>query len=291
MPCRHCGLCRMHYMLTTECVPAWVSPSKSHSDRDGVFTTVWTWVLPPLRTRIAFSSESDSAPRALPFLPPRDLWRKNSRARGLSIWLWASSGRPKSHVPRHLPSREDSPILFEHSDQRPSADASDMFFVRCYGGWTIRWQHVSNSISREGFVGLYYWPRPLAVCRSQRHQAREDAKLFSVLYKAVEELGLEWSTPEEPTRSRLESEVHSPLQPCRMTSALAGRAYSSARQAASALHSMAVLQVFQAKLLQVMDESRPDPAAFKELRSATDLALRATKATAQAIGRSNATCG
>ncbi len=61
---------------------------------------------------------------------------------------------------------------------------------------------------------------------------------------------------------------------CRTTSALAGRAYSSARQAASALHSMAVLQVFQAKLLQAMDESEPDPAAFRELCGATDLALQ-----------------
>ncbi|KTF80803.1 hypothetical protein cypCar_00035720 [Cyprinus carpio] len=68
-------------------------------------------------------------------------------------------------------------------------------------------------------------------------------------------------------------------------SALAGRVYSCAGQAASALHSMAVLQVFQAKLLQVMDESGPDPAAFKELRCATDLALQTTKATAQAIER------
>lgn len=35
-----------------------------------------------------------------------------------------------------------------------------------------------------------------------------------------------------------------------MTSALAGQAYSSAVQAASALHSMAMLQVFQAKLME-----------------------------------------
>ncbi len=35
-----------------------------------------------------------------------------------------------------------------------------------------------------------------------------------------------------------------------------------------------------------MDESDPNPAAFSELRSATDLALRATKMTDQVIGRS-----
>ncbi len=72
-----------------------------------------------------------------------------------------------------------------------------------------------------------------------------------------------------------------------MTSALAGRAYS-AGQAASALHSMAVLQVLQTKLLISTDESGPETATLRELRSATDLTLCATKATAQAIGHSMA---
>ncbi len=49
---------------------------------------------------------------------------------------------------------------------------------------------------------------------------------------------------------------------------------------------MAVLQVYQAKLLQSMDVSGLDPTAFKELRSMTDLALCTTKATVQAIDRS-----
>lgn len=34
-----------------------------------------------------------------------------------------------------------------------------------------------------------------------------------------------------------------------------------------------------------MDKSGPDPASFRELRSATDLALCDTKTTAQSIGR------
>ncbi|ROL42719.1 hypothetical protein DPX16_14126 [Anabarilius grahami] len=79
-----------------------------------------------------------------------------------------------------------------------------------------------------------------------------------------------------------------PSKPCRTTSALAGRAYTSAGQAASSLHTMAILQMFQAKLLRALDESGFDAPAFRDLRSATDLALRATKATAQAIGRSMA---
>ncbi len=67
----------------------------------------------------------------------------------------------------------------------------------------------------------------------------------------------------------------SSVQTCRTTSALTDRAYSAAGQADSVLHSMAALQVFQA-----MDESVPGPATFKELSSATDLALCATKTTA-----------
>lgn len=45
-----------------------------------------------------------------------------------------------------------------------------------------------------------------------------------------------------------------------------------------------VLQVYQAKLHHHVGNSGPEPALFKELCSATDLALRATKATAEAIG-------
>ncbi len=77
-----------------------------------------------------------------------------------------------------------------------------------------------------------------------------------------------------PTASGRKAKAAHPSKLCRMTSALAGRAYSSAGQAASALHSKVVLQVLQAKLLCSMDESNPNPAAFNELCSATDLALR-----------------
>lgn len=70
---------------------------------------------------------------------------------------------------------------------------------------------------------------------------------------------------------------------CRTMSALTSKSFSADGQAASALHIMAVLQVYQAQLLRDMDKSVLDPADFKKLRSATHLALHATKATAQAI--------
>ncbi len=56
-----------------------------------------------------------------------------------------------------------------------------------------------------------------------------------------------------------------------------------------ALHTMAILQAYQADVLKEMDEGTGlTPEAVKELRRATDLALRATKHTARAMGLSMA---
>ncbi len=52
---------------------------------------------------------------------------------------------------------------------------------------------------------------------------------------------------------------------------------------------MAILQAYQADVLKEMDEGGGlTPEAVKELRKATDLALRATKHTACAVGHSMA---
>ncbi len=80
-----------------------------------------------------------------------------------------------------------------------------------------------------------------------------------------------------------------PSKPCRTTSALVGKSYIAASQAGMALHTMAILQAYQADVLKEMDEGTGlTPEAVKELRRATDLALRATKHTARAVGRSMA---
>ncbi|KAL0179586.1 hypothetical protein M9458_025028, partial [Cirrhinus mrigala] len=52
---------------------------------------------------------------------------------------------------------------------------------------------------------------------------------------------------------------------------------------------MAILQVYQATVLKDLHEGVPDPELLHELRSATDYALRATKVTAQALGRAMST--
>ncbi len=80
-----------------------------------------------------------------------------------------------------------------------------------------------------------------------------------------------------------------PSKPCRTTSALIGKSYIVAGQAGMALHTMAILQAYQADVLKEMDEGTGlTSEAVKELRRAIDLDLRATKHTTRAVGRSMA---
>ncbi|KAL0160129.1 hypothetical protein M9458_043854, partial [Cirrhinus mrigala] len=80
-----------------------------------------------------------------------------------------------------------------------------------------------------------------------------------------------------------------PTEPLQRTSSLNGRAYAAAGQAVASLHTMALLQAYQADLLKDLDKGQglsPDEVA--ELRLTTDLALCATKQAATAMGRSMA---
>ncbi len=70
---------------------------------------------------------------------------------------------------------------------------------------------------------------------------------------------------------------------CKLTAALAAKAYSAAGQAASALHAMAILQVHQAKALKQVHEASTEPGLMQELRTATDFALRETKVMARSL--------
>lgn len=63
---------------------------------------------------------------------------------------------------------------------------------------------------------------------------------------------------------------------------IADKAYAASGEEISALHTMAVLQVFQAQLLKSLDWGE----TFKDLRAAKDFTLKATKKTAQAIRHS-----
>ncbi len=89
--------------------------------------------------------------------------------------------------------------------------------------------------------------------------------------------------------STLRGEPCLPSRACKYLSGLTGSAYSACGEAASALHAMALLQVHQAKALRDLHEGGHDLAVLHELSTATDLALRATKVTAQSLGRTMST--
>ncbi len=62
-----------------------------------------------------------------------------------------------------------------------------------------------------------------------------------------------------------------PSKPNRTNSALIGKSYMAAGQADAALHTMAILQAYQAEVLKEMDEGdNMTPEAVKELHWATD---------------------
>ncbi len=78
-----------------------------------------------------------------------------------------------------------------------------------------------------------------------------------------------------------------PYKPLRTTSALVGKGYAASGQAGACLHTMSVLQAYQADLLKEMDEREAMSSDdILELRRTADLALRTTKEIARAIGRS-----
>lgn len=66
---------------------------------------------------------------------------------------------------------------------------------------------------------------------------------------------------------------HLPSKACKLTSALAAKAYSGAGLATSALHAMAILQVYQAKALKELHEGSFDPWLMQELCTVTNFAL------------------
>ncbi|KAI2660736.1 Ribosomal RNA large subunit methyltransferase H [Labeo rohita] len=88
-----------------------------------------------------------------------------------------------------------------------------------------------------------------------------------------------------PGAATWQDRPHLPSRACEFSSALAGRTYHAAGQAATALHAMATLQVYQAKVLKHLHERGSDQGAMEELRAATDFTLWATKVTARSLGQ------
>ena len=315
-----------------------------------------------LRSRLALAT-SEGEPASLPSSAPHEPRRKKRRDQRIP-----ESGEVEELTPGLSPRASpasQSPVLFARSDQRPSLEAAGLV---SFGGSADEDDAVSVAASESEEWSGSVDPAPSSLSDRPDTRANIDAELFRVMSRAVGELGLNWLSPAEPARGRLDEwylpgrqqaprqraapflpEVHEeltkswrapfsartrasashtlssvdgaeekgyvslppieeavavhlcpptagswrskmtlPSKPCRATSALASRAYAAAGQAASGIHAMATLQAFQAKLLRSLDESGPFPDTLKDLRSASDLALRATKTTAQALGRSMA---
>ncbi len=207
MPRRYCGSCRSPLHADdghSECVSCL---GKSHADAalaGSDCSHCESISLASLRSRIAFFSESDPAPRALPFSSSQRPVRKKQRGRG--------SQRPvkgkltPAQIPRVSlsPHREVSPVLFFQPDQHPSASASNLV---SFGGSEDELADDSMSLAAsdaEELSGSITDPAPSRLPAPSAAKAGMDAELFRVLSKAVKELGLEWSPPEEPSRSRLD---------------------------------------------------------------------------------------
>ncbi len=128
MPCRHCKTCisPLHADDThAECVSCL---GKSHADAmlsGADCSHCESFSLASLRSRIAFFSESDSAPRALPFSSSQGPVRKRQQGRGSEQPV--TSELASAQCPRaSLSQREHSPVLFTQLDQHPSTAVSDM---------------------------------------------------------------------------------------------------------------------------------------------------------------------
>ncbi len=203
MPRRYCGSCRSPLHADdghSECVSCL---GKSHADAalaGSDCSHCESISLASLRSRIAFFSESDPAPRALPFSSSQGPVRKKQRGRGSQRPV--ESELTPAQIPRVSlsPHREVSPVLFFQPDQHPSASASDLV---SFGGSDDELADDSMSLAAsdaEELSGSITDPAPSRLPAPSAAKAGMDAELFRVLSKAVKELGLEWSPPEEPCR-------------------------------------------------------------------------------------------
>ncbi len=128
--------------------------------------------------------------------------RKKQQGRGFQCTAESKLTSAQSPRASLSPHREVSPVLFSQPDQRPSASTSDLVL---FGGSDEELNDDSMSLAASDAVelsGSLADPALLPSSAPSAAKAGLDAKLLRILLKAVEELGLEWSPPEEPSRSR-----------------------------------------------------------------------------------------
>ncbi len=241
---------------------------------------------------------------------PFSLNRKKQRSSG--PFSAGSSSVTSAQCPRVLPSPRPLVFLvcFTQEEQCPSSAVSCLVSFGTLSSRTLLpttpslWQRLMQknaAKSLKSFHLLRLWGRSRRSAPFLPAVSDELTKMWRATYSASSgshhrwwcwRKGIQQAPPFGGSSccSSLPTICLSPaFTPCRTTAALTNRAYAAAGQAGSALHTMAVLQLFQAKLLCGMDESgQVYQEALKELRTATDLALHIMKAIAQAIGKTMA---
>ncbi len=159
--------------------------------------------LSSLRLRLAFFSETNPAPRALPPFSSQGPERKRQQGRGfqhLEMSEFSPAVNPRTSLSLH---REIYAVLFTHPDQHPSVATSDLV---SFGGSNDGELDDSLSLAASDFeelAGSYNDPAPSQSVQPSASSPGMDTDLFRILSSTVEELGLEWSPTEEPSRSRL----------------------------------------------------------------------------------------
>ncbi len=202
MPHCHCRMCRSPLLMLNVC-HAWGNPTLTLCSAGLTAPTCESFSLASLRSRIAFFSESNSAPCALLFSSSQGPVKKKQWGRGFE-----QPGKSKltpAQCPRASPSpqKEHSPVLFTQHDQHPSAAASNMI------SFGVSDNELDDSLSlaasdTEELLGSVTDPTLLPTSSSHNARLRANEELILVMTKAVNEHRLEWSPPEEPSRSRLD---------------------------------------------------------------------------------------
>ncbi len=180
MPRRYCGSCRGDLHADdghSQCVSCL---GKAHADAalaGSDCSHCESISLASLRTRIAFFSESDPAPRALPFSSSQGPVRKKQRGRGFQRLV--ESELTPAQIPRasFSPHRDFSrPFCPTWPASLRKRERSGLVWGKWR--WAGRWQHVTGSFRCWGAVGLSDWPRPLRFARAQRRQSRDGCRTF-----------------------------------------------------------------------------------------------------------------
>ncbi len=179
MPRRYCGSCRGDLHADdghSECVSCL---GKAHADAalaGSDCSHCESISLASLRTRIAFFSESDPAPRALPFSSSQGPVRKKTAGQRFSApgWKRAHAGSDPACLVFTTQRDFSRPFYPTWPASLRKRERSGLVWGKWR--WAGRWQHVTGSFRCWGAVGLSDWPRPLRFARAQRRQSRDGCR-------------------------------------------------------------------------------------------------------------------